>query len=314
MVLGRRQLAPGTLWARVTARTEHALRCGALQSLPTAYEFVEQDGIGFLVRVLANLIRRDAAKKQQDQEIAASGKASSPFLPYDEALFVAEVSNTHVCLLNKFNVVDHHLLIVTRAFEDQESLLNLADFEALWACMAEFEGLGFYNGGQIAGASQQHKHLQLVPLPLAPAGPKIPIEPALAAARFQGPIGSTPRLPFRHAIARLAPDGIKSPSQAAAATLEYYCAMRRTVGLQDDALLGNNRQSGPYNLLVTRQWMLLVPRSQECFQSISVNALGFAGALLVRNDQQLKILKDQGPMTILKNVAMPAAVTRAAKF
>ncbi|HBY78640.1 MAG TPA: phosphorylase, partial [Cyanobacteria bacterium UBA11148] len=30
---------------------------------------------------------------------------------------------------------------------------------------------------------------------------------------------------------------------------------------------------------------------------------GFAGALLVRNEQQMKMLKEYGPMTILKNVA-----------
>ncbi len=51
--------------------------------------------------------------------------------------------------------------------------------------------------------------------------------------------------------------------------------------------------------------MLIVPRSQEEFQGISVNSLGFAGALLVRNQAQMQILKDQGPMNILKSVAVP---------
>jgi ATP adenylyltransferase len=49
--------------------------------------------------------------------------------------------------------------------------------------------------------------------------------------------------------------------------------------------------------------MLIVLRSHEEFESISVNSLGFAGALLVRNQQQMQLLKDYGPMTILKNVA-----------
>ncbi len=34
-------------------------------------------------------------------------------------------------------------MIVTRRFEDQEELLTLRDLEAMWACMAEFEGLAF---------------------------------------------------------------------------------------------------------------------------------------------------------------------------
>jgi ATP adenylyltransferase len=52
--------------------------------------------------------------------------------------------------------------------------------------------------------------------------------------------------------------------------------------------------------------MLLVPRSREFFNSISINSLGFAGALLVRNGEQMDILKKLGPMTALKSVALPS--------
>ncbi|MCG8361947.1 MAG: phosphorylase, partial [Pseudanabaenales cyanobacterium] len=60
-----------------------------------------------------------------------------------------------------------------------------------------------------------------------------------------------------------------------------------------------------YNLIATRQWMLVVPRSQESYQEISVNSLGFAGSLLVRNIEQMQLLKDIGPMNLLKSVALP---------
>jgi sulfate adenylyltransferase (ADP) / ATP adenylyltransferase len=53
--------------------------------------------------------------------------------------------------------------------------------------------------------------------------------------------------------------------------------------------------------------MLFVPRSQECIEGISINALGFAGALLVKDEQQLNRLKTWGPMTALQQVAMPRA-------
>ncbi len=296
------RLQPGTLWAKVTERTEHALRCGALQSIPTEYEFVEQGGISFLVRILSNLARKDEAKKKQDKKTATSGKEFNPFLPYEEDLFVADISDTHLCLLNKFNVVDYHLLIVTRAFEEQETWLTLQDFEAMWACLAEIDGLVFYNAGKTAGASQRHKHLQLVPLPLAPKEPKIPIEPALASLRFEDSVGTIPEFPFVHAVARLDPRWVESPLEGAQTTLECYHTLLSAVGLPCDGVSGN-KQSGPYNLLATRQWMLIVPRSQEDFESISVNSLGFAGALLVRNEQQMKILKERGPITVLNSVA-----------
>src|SRR5919198_4158162 len=201
MARGGLILPPGTLLPRLLERITHAIQCGALQSIATESEIIEQNGIGFLVRIVSNLARKGQAKRDQDRQTTLSGGECNPFLPYDENLFVANISGTHVALLNKFNVVDHHLLIVTRAFEDQESLLTLNDFEALRICLAEFEGLVFYNAGKIAGASQRHKHLQIIPLPLAAVGPKVPIEPLLKSARFQRGVGTVPGLPFRHAVA-----------------------------------------------------------------------------------------------------------------
>lgn len=295
MVKGKILLQPGTLWTRVKQQTEHALGCGALLSIPTEFEFVEQDGVKFLVRILANLNRKKVAKEKQEKQIATTGKEFNPFLPYEEDLFVADITQTHVCILNKFNVLDHHLLIITRAFEEQDSLLTLEDFTALWACLADFDGLAFYNGGKIAGASQRHKHLQIVPLPLTPSGTQVPIAPLLPSAKFSDSIATIPELPFLHAFATLDPSWVQSPFTGAAATLEIYHSLLRTVGLE----------SVPYNLLATREWILIVPRSQEEFESISVNSLGFAGALLVRNQQQMQLVKDLGPMSILKSVAIP---------
>ena len=292
-------LKPGTLWQQVVDRTSHALKCGALLTIPTDYEFVEQNGVKFLVRILSNLDRKYQAKKKQDRD-TATGKDFNPFLPYEEDLFVADISDTHVCILNKFNVVDYHLLIVTRAFEEQESLLTLPDFAAMWAILNEFEGLAFYNAGKNAGASQRHKHLQVAPLPLAPKGAQIPIEPLLASAKFQDSVGTIPELPFKNAIARLDPQ-LASPLKAAQVTLECYYNLLQTLGL-----LGENGQVGAYNLLATPKWMLIVPRSQESFEAIAVNSLGFAGTLLVRNAQQMQLIKDLRPLNILTNVAIPA--------
>ena len=292
-------LKPGTLWQQVVDRTSHALKCGALLTIPTDYEFVEQNGVKFLVRILSNLDRKYQAKKKQDRD-TATGKDFNPFLPYEEDLFVADISDTHVCILNKFNVVDYHLLIVTRAFEEQESLLTLPDFAAMWAVLNEFEGLAFYNAGKNAGASQRHKHLQVAPLPLAPKGAQIPIEPLLASAKFQDSLGTIPDLPFKNAIARLDPQ-LASPLKAAQVTLECYYNLLRVLGL-----LGENGQLGAYNLLATPKWMLIVPRSQESFEAIAVNSLGFAGTLLVRNAQQMQLIKDLHPLNVLTNVAVSA--------
>ncbi len=298
------RLAPGTLWPRLTQRTEQALRCGALQSLATDSVWLEQDGVRFIVRTLHNLARKEAAGRRQRAKRQPNGPAFNPFLPYDEALFVADISDTHVALLNKFNVVDHHLLIVTRAFEDQRTLLTQADFEALGVCLEQIDGLAFYNAGTVAGASQRHKHLQLVPLPLAESGPRVPVETVLN--RAGSPIDAVDTeagFPFVHAVTSLGTSAESSASPSPMALLAGYHALLKATGLLEDTPPQDGMITPPYNLLITRQWMLLVPRARESYADISVNALGFAGSLLVRDDSQLQRIKETGPMTVLTEVA-----------
>lgn len=294
----------GTLARRVAAVSSEALAAGALLPIATGHTFVEDGGVRFFVRVLGSL-QRKSDQRAAEQRAAADGRPFNPFLPYEKALFVTDVSPTHVAILNKFNVVDSHLLIVTRAFEPQRALLTPADFEAWWRCMAEYRSLGFYNGGPEAGASQSHKHLQLVPLPLAPQGPPVPIEPLFARVRGAGGVGVVPGFDFLHGFARL---GAAADERAAALeAYERYAALLGEVGLRPPAAGGGGLQAGPYCLLGTREWLLLVPRSREFYAGISVNSLGFAGALLVRDEEQLRALRAAGPLAVLRETALPPA-------
>ncbi|MGC1245888.1 MAG: phosphorylase [Spirulinaceae cyanobacterium] len=285
-------LDSGTLWAKVKQQTHYALEGGALHSLPTEYELIEQDGIPFLVSILANIAHKERAKQQQEEK-SPSGQDYNPFLPYEEGLFVADISDTHLCLLNKFNVVDDHILIVTREFEAQENLLSWEDFEAMETCLREIEGLAFYNSGKKAGASQRHKHLQLVPFPLVAEieAMNFPLEVAIASTQWQDSVGKIPSLNFPHAIAKL-----DFPTSGEVIWQQYH-QLLQTLGLN------NHQQPHAYNLLATRKWLLIVPRSQESFQSISINSLGFVGSFFVRNHQQKQFLEEYGFLNVLGKVA-----------
>lgn len=300
------QLEPGTLWEQVKQRTIAALAGGALQPIATDYVVIEEHGIAFIVRIMANLVRKEIAQQQQRQATAKTGKPINPFLPYDPNLFVTDLTATHLCLLNKFNVVDHHILIITRAFEAQTCWLNWQDFLALWLCLREMAGLGFYNAGAVAGASQPHKHLQLIPL----TNDEIPMMPAITTAQFQDGIGRVPTFPFVHGLARLDLDPAIAPEQAATSLLAAYETLLKSVGLHPGKLEPGAQQTGAYNLLVTREWMLLVPRSQESYETIAINALGFAGALLVKTKEQLERLKQLGIFPVLQQVGIPCSIDR----
>lgn len=298
-------LPPGTLWPALLARTEHALRCGALKPIETARTTLDEAGVRFVVRQVSSLIRKPRAEPSRPGESRAPADSPpfvDPFLPYDPDLFVADVSPTHLALLNKFNVIDHHLLIVTRAFEPQTAWLDLDDFTAWFACLAQFDGLGFYNGGRDAGASQPHKHMQVVPLPLGDAGQSLPIAPLVETASIQDEIGTLPGFAFEHAFAPLP---VLPPAQAAALALDRYRSVLDAVGQPPVTIDGRPHQSAPYNLLLTPSWMLLVPRSAEQAEGVAINALGFAGSLFVRDAQQLEKIRRMGPMTALRRVAVP---------
>ena len=145
----------------IQGATRRALADGTLQPIETRTLLLDSDGVRFVVRAVSSLTRKDEAHR-----VAA---AADPLGDYDPALFVCDLGPSHYVLLNRFPLLAGHVLLVTRHFERQERLLTVEDFAALNTCLSEVDGLGFYNGGVEAGASQPRKHLQLVPLPLAPA-------------------------------------------------------------------------------------------------------------------------------------------------
>lgn len=294
-------LQPGTLWPATVERTRCALASGALQPIAAEQRFIDDAGVRFAIRKAETLARRDAVGQRRQRDDDAP---RNPFLPCEQALLVAPISPSHVALLNKFNVIDHHLLIVTRRFEHQETLLTPDDFIALAACLREFDALAFYNAGPAAGASQAHKHLQLVPLPLGGSSAGVPIEPLFDSLRGRRGPCTVPGFEFRHALSWL---NEELPNDAAAAgdsLHTLYRVLLAAAGLRGVDTHGEDRQSAPYNLLVTRRWMLLVPRSRECFGTLSINALGYAGSLFVRGDDEFETLRRAGPLSVLRAVAV----------
>ncbi len=284
--------ARGELWTRVVARAARALGTGALQPIATRRESLRDAGVDFQVRVVDALAHKDRLGEAAPSE-------RNPFLPYEPDLFVAELSDSHVCLLSKFNVLEGHLLLVTRFFEPQEALLTRADFRAAWTGLSEIEGLVFYNAGRRAGASQPHKHLQLVPLPLGDGGDATPLDPVLAGAEPAPAPRRATGLPFAHAWVRVDDLAGRPPAAAAEAAHERYRALLSEIGV--------GGTTHPYNLLFTREWMLAVPRRRESCEGVPVNAVGFCGALLVRDAEQLDFVRRRGPMSILRDVAAPAS-------
>lgn len=276
-------------WTAVVDRAEEALAQGAMHSFDCAFEFIEDGGVEFVMRVATRFPRGETAAGRGAD---APKLRDDPFGDPEPELVVGDLTATHRAMLNKFSVVREHLLVVTKEFVDQRTLLGEGDFEALALCMKDAEVLAFYNGGREAGASQSHKHIQVVTLPLSPRH-SVP----MAALLERDPA----RFPVPHAFTRLAEGDLARPP----VMLRAYRDLYERAGLRAEAREGREWQSQPYNLLITHEWMLLVPRSRDRFEGISINSLAFAGSFFVRDTAQLSLIAQAKPMNVLKSVAMP---------
>ena len=286
-------------WSKITSATQKAVAVQALHSIPTKSQILEQNNIPFIVRMVDNLARKENIKKQEKKK-QKKNPNFNPFLPFDQNLFVGDISSSHVAILNKFNVVDYHLLIITREFESQNNILNPNDFYALWSILQEVDGLAFYNGGSLAGASQPHKHLQLVPYPMSQEIEKTPINDLIIKNKINKSIITLKELPFIHSIAFFDQSEKQSISELVKQTFKYYYELFQIVNIT----IEEEKPSQDYNLLITREWMMMIPRSKDRFDSISINSLGFSGALLVKNKVDLDKVKKHQPLEILSKVGI----------
>ncbi len=262
---------------------------GALLEIETACEWVEDGGFRFLVRWIPSLLSKDAIRTRL---VSQPTPDFNPFLPPDPALLVGPAGSRHKLVLNKFPVIDRHLLLVTNEFERQTDPLTHHDFIVLAEALNCLGGLVFYNGGRVAGASQAHKHLQCIPALTNAAS----LNGFTAALADITPLIAIQRedLPWRHAFVRHAKDASVSVDRL----IEAYSLACRQVGMTT-----SSDPMPPYNLLVDSDWLLVVPRSRECHEGISINSLGYAGSLFVRHPGQVDLVRRLGPLKLLAKTA-----------
>ena len=133
-------------------------------------EIFKQNGIKYLLKTI---------KKDEiiNKDIAINNKTGiinkDPFAPpiEEDILIDEDFTDHHRLCFNKFPVVDYHLILPTKQDLNQYThlsengffLILILDFSSLILLIRIVDGYGFFNGGFNAGASQPHKHLQVLP-------------------------------------------------------------------------------------------------------------------------------------------------------
>jgi len=265
-------------------RSQRALARGAL--VPLATERVEQLGQGpFVLRRLLSATPK---------HLRSAGPKPNPFLPWDPDLEVERLGETHLVLLNKYPVQEGHLLLITQRWAPQAGWLDSGDWNALHQIDQDSPGLWFFNSCAAAGASQPHRHLQL--LPRGPEQLACPLQPWMEAQLA----GEGPAWPWRYRLSRRRGQG---EADGAVELEQLYRQHLQELELGEPQRDPAPRR--PYNLLIGPDWVLTVERVQEHWAGFSINALGFAGYLLITQGSDLDWLQRHGPWELLQAVAAP---------
>lgn len=271
-------------------RSEEAVASGALCPLETRVEvWGGMDQQSFELRHLIGAPPR---------HLRLAGPKPNPFRPWDPRLEVERVGDDHVVILNKYPVQIGHMLLISRAWAPQTGWLSALDWQAVHAVRQASEGLWFFNSGPRAGASQPHRHLQLLP---RDAGESLCPRQSWWERKLatNGSSDSTV-LGLRTSVVAL-----QAPT--ADALQAAYLMLCRAQNIGDPS--NDTRPRKPYNLLFTDQWMGLVSRTCDESHGFSINALGFAGYLLCTDQSDRSWLDQHGPAALLSRV-VPAVDVR----
>lgn len=165
------------------------------------------------------------------------------------------------------------LVLPTTSFAPQNADLDADDLGVAWALLGAFRRrrmLAIYNCGLLAGASQKHKHLQIVPLVGEEEGRE------LWPARVTGVGERVVGVGFAHFAARIeggvSVEGVCALHQCLLTAMHVFLMVRGREG----------SDSFGYNIALCRDWMVLIPRRAADVDGVSgANALGMLGVVSI---------------------------------
>jgi len=249
-----------------------------------------------LTKIIFTFYKMDNLKLKPTKPEAQ--QKTHPFLPpFEPGIFITNLSDTHNLLFNKFCVVKNHCLVVTRKFENQTNPLNRSDFAAAFKVMRALEGFCFYNSGPQSGASQAHKHFQVMPYDKDHRYDILKLIDK-EASRLENPTASfeCSLFKFAHRVGVIPSFDNNQDYQQIGESIEaIYESILRDLKIETKSM--------SYNLILTESCILVVKRSKEkAFDMLSVNSLGFLGTFLLKDKEQLDFALKRNPLEILEDI------------
>ncbi|KAJ5525333.1 hypothetical protein N7494_011983 [Penicillium frequentans] len=293
--------------AEICAKFDRLVSAGIIAYQPSKPVLVADKGMIFCFHIVQSLKNKPQA---DDKFQLLSSDASDPhagtFGPGSDLardhpdVCITIVNETHYLVINKFPVFRPMLLLLTvDSYRRQHESLDREDLDAGWGMICEMkeEHYLFFNCGVLSGSSRAHKHLQVVPAPGAHDGygEGFKFFPDYDSVPEQGSPG------FVYFLQKFGdlPDGfVKDIDQV----LEIYLRLLRQAR---ESLHLPESDPCPHNFVLTKRWMMVIPRKEKLFHGITANSAAMVGSVYVENEKQLNAWKEVGPMNVLANLGLP---------
>lgn len=188
-------------------------------------------------------------------------------------------------------------ILHTTEYEKQKDDLDAGDLRATWAVLEHLgnedgpEAMAIYNCGERAGASQGHKHIQIFERPL-----KQTFELwANNVATKEGVAVTGEGVPYKHALMRI-------PNNANPKDIYHYYESL----LKEIRPILMEHQTEDYNMVLVREWMLMIPRRNHGKDGVVANAVGMMGMLWLKDHGERDGWTRLGMTEHLKYLGVPA--------
>jgi ATP adenylyltransferase len=208
---------------------------------------------------------------------------------------ICDVGERHFLGFNMFCAFRPHLMILTKdGHKRQFADLEEADVAALWTTLVDLgnastdtngqkdeeqDWVGIYNCGKDGGCSRLHRHMQLFPMP-----------PKEDFRLFPDLDEKDSRVPFKFFIRRFATS--PTPAEIFDVYVDLLTLARAALGIQRE-------DPCPHNLVLTKRWMVIVPRRHGNLEGLGVNAIGMMGLIIPNSEVEYQEWKKVGPEKVV---------------
>ncbi|KAH6679890.1 putative phosphorylase [Plectosphaerella plurivora] len=217
---------------------------------------------------------------------------------------VGQLNDTHLVILNIFPAVrPQYLLLTLDSYRSQYEPLQYEDISASWTFLHSLEvpHVALYNCTPSGGCSRVHKHVQVLPYPVA-SEQSVDEE---SFRLFPDNSNGNVRVPYTHFLHRFDNQSARKSRQTSREVFDIYTKLLNQAKQCLEFAAGDTSTPCPHNVILVKNWILVIPRRAENKSGFMTNGLGMMGNIVTSNAEQAQKWLDKGVSAALAECGIP---------